>query len=77
MVVPTIFTCIWLTVFGGLGLEAQMRAEDAGLTCGNPTRDGLVKLSCFSNTKKLFELIESFPLGKYVFNNLYFIFFKL
>jgi len=35
MFVPTILTCVWFSIFGGAGLNQQIQAENAHMTCAD------------------------------------------
>lgn len=76
MFVPTLLTCVWLLVFGGMGMYYQMKAEDAGMTCSEcealvgyaEGHIGCMKLSCrgWDADKMLFDMIELFPMKDFM-----------
>jgi len=76
MVVPTILTCIWLSVFGGAGLNQQIQAENAGMTCSecwlnnDPKQyiNGCQMLLCrgWDVAEMLFDLLEMYPLRDFM-----------
>jgi len=72
MMVPTLLTSAWLTVFGGVGLYFELGSIQNGIDCDDPQTewysefDGhpIVKLSCFGNAQDiLFETFAMLPLS--------------
>jgi choline/carnitine/betaine transport len=75
MFVPTLFTSIWLTIFGGVGLYSELAFDgmtgnasvDNTSVCDDPymTYRGnkVAYLECFGTATMLFEMIDRFPLG--------------
>merc|ERR1719419_1893763 len=78
MVVPTVLTCIWLSVFGGAGLNQQIQAENAGMTCEDCYQDKNMTLGVYINgcqllicrgwsvDQMLFDLLEMYPLRDFM-----------
>lgn len=74
MVVPTILTCVWLCVFGGAGLNQQIQAENAGMTCADCYDDagayinGCQMLICrgWSADAMLYDLLERYPMRDFM-----------
>jgi len=79
MFVPTVLTCIWFSVFGGAGLNHQIKAENAGLTCadcyepyGNFThgtyQNGCQLLICrgWFVEEMMFDMLEMYPLRDFM-----------
>ena len=72
MMVPTLLTCIWLTVFGGIGLYNELGSIQNQIECDQEDQqnwysefDGhkIVKLSCFESAQDmLFATYTTLPL---------------
>eukprot|EP01084_Bolivina_argentea_P313610 543104_1 len=77
MIVPTLLTCIWLTVFGGIGLYNELGSIQNDVQC-DPREDGsgtvedwlsefdghkIVKLTCYGSAQDmLFATYNTLPL---------------
>ena len=57
LVAPLTFEILWFCVFGGTALKMERAAENAGLTCEDPKRGDLVRLSCGSSTDIFFDVL--------------------
>jgi len=78
MFVPTILTCIWLSVFGGAGLNQQIQAENAGMTCADCYEGGDFDAASYINgcqllicrgwnvDQMLFDLLEMYPMRDFM-----------
>jgi choline/carnitine/betaine transport len=74
MVVPTILSSVWFTIFGGAGLNQQIQAENAGMTCSDCEADGetyingcqLLICRGWSAGEMFYDLLELFPLTNFM-----------
>jgi len=74
MIVPTILTSMWFSVFGGAGLRQQIEAENAGMTCADCLGDdgayiqGCQLLICrgWGAYEMFFDLLEMYPLRDFM-----------
>ena len=74
MMVPTLFTAIWLTVFGGLGLYNELASISNDIDCDinadnlQSIYDGrtVTKLSCYSSQDMLWAAIDTLPLSSLI-----------
>jgi len=74
MIVPTFLTCIWFSIYGGAGLNQQIQAENAGMTCADCYGDnneyikGCQLLICrgWSVEEMLFDLLERYPMRDFM-----------
>jgi len=73
MFVPTILTCIWFSVFGGAGLNQQIKAENDAMTCDDCYKEGNYINGCrllicrgWDVHEMLFDLLEMYPLRDFM-----------
>ncbi|EDO48327.1 predicted protein [Nematostella vectensis] len=68
LTVPTIYSLMWFSVFGGAGLKMERNAAIAGINCSWPLGgatatepyNGLYRLSCRPSTSMWFDVVESY-----------------
>jgi len=74
MVVPTVLTCVWFSIFGGAGLQQQIAAENADMICADCYDsddnyiDGCQMLLCrgWNVEEMLFDLLDLYPLTRFM-----------
>ena len=72
VMVPTLMTCVWFTVLGGIGLYNELGSVQNGITCDGKEEDWysefdghkIVKLSCFGGADMLFATFSTLPIPK-------------
>jgi hypothetical protein len=68
LTIPTIYSLMWFSVFGGAGLRMERAAANAGITCSSPlgggnsteSLGGLYRLSCRPSVSMWFDVMDQY-----------------
>ncbi|KAK3754434.1 hypothetical protein QZH41_009219, partial [Actinostola sp. cb2023] len=75
LTIPTIYSLMWFSVFGGAGLRMERAAANAGITCSSPlgggnsteSYNGLYRLSCRPSVSMWFDVMDQYGgLGEFM-----------
>ena len=58
--IPILYSFLWMSVFGGIGIKMERDATNAGLNCSNPIRGTLYMLSCRTKEDMWFDVMQKY-----------------
>ena len=67
MIIPILYSFLWMSIFGGAGLKMERNAEIANITCDSPlgganatdSLNGLYRLSCRESNDQWLDVMAS------------------
>ena len=60
LTIPILYSFLWMSVFGGIGIRMERDAANAGLNCSNPIRGTLYRLSCRTKEDMWFDVMQKY-----------------
>lgn len=60
LTIPILYSFLWMSVFGGIGIKMERDATNAGLNCSNPIRGTLYMLSCRTKEDMWFDVMQKY-----------------